>query len=27
MLGVYVQVHLEEITPMALSDSALSEAL
>ena len=27
MLGVYVQVHNEEITPMALSDSALSELL
>ena len=27
MLGVYDQVHNEEITPMALSDSALSELL
>jgi len=27
MLGVYVQVHNEEITPMALSDSAPSELL
>jgi hypothetical protein len=27
MLDVYDQVHNEEITPMALSDSALSELL
>jgi hypothetical protein len=27
MLGVYPQVHNEETTPMALSDSALSELL
>jgi len=27
MLGVYVEVHNEEVTPMALSDSALSELL